>query len=856
MIDALIKLFEALCEAFGLPEQPCNIIVFYLLLGGFVILVIKKTIDWVMWLILWRNQRILNKDLHPYYSHSDVERTTRYYVPVKYQNVAPSEDEELGSRYIASAKNKLIPLLLNKAFKSGKDDNKYYLILADSGMGKTTFMINLYIAYKNAWRSPFAPPRYNIKLLPLGYPNIQEDIEELKDKENTILLLDAFDEDLEAVKDYKTRLNLILSKVYRFRVIVITCRTQFFPSREEIPSETGYFSAGEQGEYKFQKLYLSVFDDKDIKRYLRKRFSIFQPRKFRRAKAIAEKSPNLVVRPMLLSQIEFLVSTNRVYEFSFQVYEDLIQDWIIRESKKPKIGKKYGTKEYFQKALYQFSKELALYLYDKREEYGGYHLPIGKEFSEGLIELSDIEEGGSQLTSKIIKSKSLLNRDALGNYKFSHKSILEFFLAKECFKDPEFYQNFNFSGMDTVNLFIKELLIHRLQKMEGEFSSSSSLRIDSPLKNLTVDLIPKVESLTIINYGSLQVQMLREFKNLTYLKLSDLGLLEEIYLIHIIRYFQILYELTAKLTFLEWPKEPEWPEWPKLPKIPGPIYLSEEAENPGLFELRLTQLSLKQKEAEERVKKNWAPGRLGWLKRQEREERIVLKGLLKLVVQEVQQGRLKLPKRIRQIPLNKGRGSAELLSLLEKRGLIERLKWLERLEHLIQLEYQELKERLFQLDWPGLPERLELLESLNWAERIDLLQQLERPELIGVPELLVRPELLDFLVQPDRIEQPERIKLIELLRKLERMEETEGKAVVQLELEVKQELRELLTLEKVEDQSTGELLTRIELLMPQKLLKMFKKREEKLLEKHKKINQHFIDIDSLQLHLKNCQILY
>jgi len=89
----------------------------------------------------------------------------------------------------------------------------FALALADSGMGKTTFMINLYIRYKNAFRLPFAPQKYDIKLFPLGYPNILEDIEKVKDKKNTILLLDALDEDLEAIKDHQKRLNEILSKV-------------------------------------------------------------------------------------------------------------------------------------------------------------------------------------------------------------------------------------------------------------------------------------------------------------------------------------------------------------------------------------------------------------------------------------------------------------------------------------------------------------------------------------------------------------------------------------------------------------------------------------------------------------------
>ena len=36
---------------------------------------------------------------------------------------------------------------IKDAFDEKKESNKYYLILADSGMGKTTFMINLYVRY-------------------------------------------------------------------------------------------------------------------------------------------------------------------------------------------------------------------------------------------------------------------------------------------------------------------------------------------------------------------------------------------------------------------------------------------------------------------------------------------------------------------------------------------------------------------------------------------------------------------------------------------------------------------------------------------------------------------------------------
>lgn len=505
MANDLVELIEKFAELFNLPKWLVNGITVYVLFLFIVFFVLKIIVKKI---ILLRNQELLNHDLAPYFTTSDIERATRYYIPTKYQNVSPSEDDEPGRKYIASAKNSLIPLFLNKVFDYARTDNKYYLLLADSGMGKTTFMINLFISYKKTASYFFSKPKYIIRLFPLGLPKVLDEINKIENQENTILLLDAFDEDTNAEGRHKERMNEILEVTNRFRAIVITCRTQFFPSRHEEPHETGFFSYGGSGEYKFQKLYISTFDEKDINKYLKLRFPSIHYFKRIQAKKIVNKIPNLVVRPMLLSHIEDLVSNNSTINYSYEVYQLLINKWIERESKKPAIAKKYNSNEEYGDLLLEFSKKLAIHLYKNRKSKGGFYVTTEDNFGEKLNSFfSEIET--SMLSETERRSRSLLNRDAEGKYKFSHKSIMEYFLALELFNNPTFIRGFEFDGMDAANLFLKEFLIKYLKDEQQKPTSYFTTNKKKSFSQVETSELDTIHTISITLNGKLYVQVLQ-----------------------------------------------------------------------------------------------------------------------------------------------------------------------------------------------------------------------------------------------------------------------------------------------------------------------------------------------------------
>lgn len=343
------------------------------------------------------------------FTTASVERTVRYYIPPSCQSLDPAGGEE--SRLIHSVQSSLFDTL-DKVL-SPSSDERYHILLADSGMGKTSALINYYARHLNRWRK-----RYQIEIIPLGIPDADERIKNIGNKSDTVLFLDALDEDIRAIKDHIERLNSLLQLTHEFLHVLITCRTQFFSMDEEIPRETGVLKfgprkAGEPAEHFFYKIYLSPFTDQQVDAYLKRRYPIWQQKKRRQAFRIVEKIPHLTARPMLLAHVDDLVRAKRSIHYSFELYDEMIEAWLTREQ---------GFIEN-KDDLRQFSERLAVDLYVNKEKRGAERIP--------RAELSTLaEEWNIALDVWKLSGRSLLNRDVDGNFKFAHRSIMEYLFIK------------------------------------------------------------------------------------------------------------------------------------------------------------------------------------------------------------------------------------------------------------------------------------------------------------------------------------------------------------------------------------------------------------------------------------------
>lgn len=388
-------------------------------------------------LFLWNKwiKHVKRKQIKYFKLDKQTKQSMRYYVSTRGMNIDPCDQENIGD----DSEVELIPFFM-KAFKNSK--SQYYIILADSGMGKTTFLLKLFYKYR---RRKFR--KYKIILVPLSMHQALAGIKKIKNKQKTILLLDGFDEDPLAMEDYISRLKEICNETEMFYKIVMTCRTQFFPDSENEPRNTGRmkFGVGKKN-VEFEKYYILPFNESEIKSYLAKKYNRFlEKEKFNRSLELVLRCPQLVIRPMLLSYIDDLLEdSEKEYNKVYEIYDQLVGKWIERESVSNSL-------------LYEFSEKVAEYMYSNKTVY-----IEGMEI-ENLCEKYDIE-----LRSIEAKSRSLLNRNAIGSYKFAHKSILEYFLFRKAYDELEFRKVIianGLSGYEMLKSFLKEKSLEFLQSI-------------------------------------------------------------------------------------------------------------------------------------------------------------------------------------------------------------------------------------------------------------------------------------------------------------------------------------------------------------------------------------------------------
>lgn len=334
----------------------------------------------------------------------------RYYVEPKCQQHNPADFNEVEA--ISSVRCPVFDTMndfLNREFLVN-DGRHQMFVLADAGMGKTSLLVML----KLTKMTSFWPEKFHCELLPLG-PDTLSRIESISDKRNTVLLLDALDEDTEGFGRVEERLVELLAATRNFRRVIISCRTQYFPSGGDDPFDRP--GRIEVGGFVCPMIFLSLFDDDQVEEYLRKRFPKGARSKLVRSREVVEKMETLRFRPLLLAHIDDIIDSPEKNWNEYTVYRALVLKWLMREETKLR---QMNRGPVGAKSLWAACTAIALHMHSKDSRF-----VTDAELTELIQSTPDVEH----LEHFDVGGRSLLNRNSRGDYRFSHYTTQEFLIA-------------------------------------------------------------------------------------------------------------------------------------------------------------------------------------------------------------------------------------------------------------------------------------------------------------------------------------------------------------------------------------------------------------------------------------------
>lgn len=400
----------------------------------------------------------------------DPRLLSKYYVEpdLQHWNPADLDDEQVGGR---TELRTAAFAAFNDFLKGdivGKPGRNQMIIQSDAGMGKTSLLVMIRMMHL----FEFWPRGFKCELLRISAEALGK-IQEIDNKIDTVLLLDALDEDIGSSDNVEHRLREILVASRNFRRVIITCRTQYFP--EGVPGPFREPGRIVLDGFTCPVWFLSPFDDAKLEKLVRKKFpTAWLPSFTRRSRKISDaltmlrRMNSLRFRPLLASHIDDLVSAStRRFRTEADVYDALIEVWLNREA--TKLAQKNTKTVPNTSDLRRACRLLAvrMFLIDRqtldRQE---------------VQELATLDADLSHLSCFDFGGRSLLNRDSDFRYRFSHRSIQEFLLAESMWLGIEFDEISSRANLTNVaKRFYLQLCIRETPSTPQEAGNAHRLHI-------------------------------------------------------------------------------------------------------------------------------------------------------------------------------------------------------------------------------------------------------------------------------------------------------------------------------------------------------------------------------------------
>jgi hypothetical protein len=319
-----------------------------------------------------------------------------------------------------------------KSLLRNNSPNKYITILGEYGSGKSSFIDYLYYQLRKwQWISWYK----KVKWIQLRDRNCDEKIKSIQDEEknHTILLLDGFDEDPKAIANIKQPYQEIITMTRDYGKIVITSRLTFWGDLNPASIEVFYEEYHDVRKY----FYLALFSEKQVKKYLRRKFW-YRPLMARNLQLRINQNPcfrDISFRPQLLKYMNNDLLNG--IEKSLNQTADL--DYGLKNVKR-KVFEIITNEVYEFKEFYFFEKErfdriMALLGYDmivksnniSFADFETYFRDLRGKYKLGVSFNRDYSNT-IKLESTTVKNQMLLIKRG-EELQFSHRSFAEYYAA-------------------------------------------------------------------------------------------------------------------------------------------------------------------------------------------------------------------------------------------------------------------------------------------------------------------------------------------------------------------------------------------------------------------------------------------
>ncbi|MEL6625617.1 MAG: TIR domain-containing protein [Bacteroidota bacterium] len=385
--------------------------------------------------------------LYPFFTLPYLKQVSEDYIPTYLQKFSPSSFVQLSGASESGERQEAISTFLRIFEKSetAQERRLEYLILGGTGMGKTTFLLNLFLAHLK--RKQSREDALEIRFIPLRDPKIFDLIREVPQPRRTILLLDGLDEASGAVQNAQTYILRILEITQIFPIVIFSCRTQFFASEQDKLLKVWENTQSAQG-ISWNKLYLSPLTEKEIYAYIDKKYDLLEQGKRTKAQKIIEIAPDSMSRQMILGYLDEMIEEDLDEAKLIGLFHWIIQRWLGRQAARIPQDRQ----EQFKEGLWEFSIEATLEMYQNRRMFIS---------SQEIEDLAARNQFGLSLHE--MRTRSLLNCNKEGAFKFAHQSFFEYFLATAAATNRKIVGKFAPKEFPLAQKFYQEMIDEEIQ---------------------------------------------------------------------------------------------------------------------------------------------------------------------------------------------------------------------------------------------------------------------------------------------------------------------------------------------------------------------------------------------------------